>query len=145
MSNTFIYVDIYYRIQEQLRRIRRNEERDRLRQMQQTTTSEVSETVEQPPQSSPPIIPTETTVEDSSKMDPLSDKPHKSVCEMFFRYLSFDKPFFNEASLECCFIIIIIVYYYCLCYVIFHIFCGTVIFCIYQTLLKLIVKVWCLR
>ena len=111
MSNTFNYVDIHYRIQEQLRRIRRNEERDRLRQMQQTTTSEVSETVEQPPQSSPPIIPTETTVEDSSKMDPLSDKPHKSVCEMFFRYLSFDKPFFNEASLECC---LYYYYYYCL-------------------------------
>lgn len=55
------------RIQEQLRRIKRNEERERLRQLQQRMNGEGGESIVQP------------TPEDQAKIDALSDKPTKSL------------------------------------------------------------------
>jgi len=57
------------RIQEQLRRIKRNEERERLRQLQKSINQ--GETTEQP------------TAEDQAKLDALSDKPTKVVSDLF--------------------------------------------------------------
>ena len=57
------------RIQEQLRRIKRNEERERLRQLQKSINQ--GETTEQP------------TAEDQAKLDALSDKPTKVVSDIF--------------------------------------------------------------
>lgn len=60
------------RIQEQLRRIKRNEERERLRQLKERIDQG---DIEQP------------TAEDQAKLDALSDKPTKIVrCSILFVY-----------------------------------------------------------
>ena len=70
--NFFLPIKITNRIQEQLRRIKRNEERERLRQLKERIDQG---DIEQP------------TAEDQAKLDALSDKPTKIVRLLTFLYI----------------------------------------------------------